>query len=111
MPTMFNKPTQKRAQGRVKGVLPVRLFARNSDGVPFQDIVHTLDITPNGARLGAVRRHLQVQDRVIVQFRQCKTEFRVVWIKSLKNTSECQVGLQSLGSEDAWSSLTDYYAV
>jgi hypothetical protein len=108
---MFNKPTQKRRQGRVKGVLPVRLCARNSDGVPFQDIVHTLDITPNGARLGAVRRHLQVQDRVIVQFRQCKTEFQVMWIKSLKNTSECQVGLQSLGSEDAWSSLTDYYGI
>jgi hypothetical protein len=48
---------------------------------------------------------------VIVQFRQCKTEFQVMWIKSLKNTSECQVGLQSLGSEDAWSSLTDYYGI
>jgi hypothetical protein len=100
---MSNKPTIERCQGRKKGVLPVKLFGQDVNGIPFQEIAHTLDITPNGMRLGSVRRQLQVQGRVIVQYRQRKTEFQVVWLNSLENTSEYQVGLQSCASGDAWS--------
>ena len=92
----------RRCQDRVKGVLPVKVLGRSADGTSFQEIAHTLDITANGARLGAVRRSLLVQDRVMVLYRQRKTEFRVVWIKWLSNTSECQVGLRMVAPGDVW---------
>ena len=92
----------KRRQSRAKGVLPVKVSGADRSGIPFQEIAHTLDITPNGARLGALRRRLEVEDRVMVQYRQRKIEFRVVWIKSLKDTNEYQVGLQTVARGDAW---------
>ena len=92
----------KRSHERLKGVLPVKLLGRSSDGTVFEEIVHTLDITPTGARLGAVRRSFRVQDRLTVRYRQRKTEFRVVWIESLKNTSESQVGLQTVAPGNPW---------
>jgi hypothetical protein len=92
----------KRFHERLKGVLPVKLSGRSSDGTVFEEIVHTLDITPTGARLGALRHSVQVQDRLTVRYRQRKTEFRVVWIESLKNTSESQVGLQTVAPGNPW---------
>jgi PilZ domain len=92
----------KRRHSRAKGVLPVKVSGADGSGIPFQEIAHTLDITPNGARLGALRRRLEVEDRVMVQYRQRKIEFRVVWIKSLKDTNEYQVGLQTVARGDAW---------
>jgi hypothetical protein len=102
-PSTFHKPLlNKRCHERLKGVLPVRLLGRSADGTSFQDIAHTLDITFGGARLGAVRRSLHVQDRVMLLYRQRKTEFRVVWIRSLRNASESQVGLQTVAPGDPW---------
>jgi hypothetical protein len=92
----------KRLHARLKGVLPVKLSGRTSDGIVFEEIAHTLDITPTGARLGAVRRLLRVQDRLTLRYRQRKTEFRVVWIWSLKNTGESQVGLQTVAPGNPW---------
>lgn len=92
----------KRRQDRAKGVLPVRILGTDAAGMPFQEIAHTLDITPNGARIGALRRRLEVQDRVMVQYRQRRIEFRVVWVKSLTDTGQYQVGLQTVVPGDAW---------
>jgi hypothetical protein len=92
----------KRFHARLKGVLPVKLSGRTSDGTVFEEIAHTLDITPTGARLGAIRRSLRVQDRLTLRYRQRKTEFRVVWIGSLKNTGESQVGLQTVAPGNPW---------
>ena len=92
----------KRHQDRVKGVLPVKLLGTDAVGMPFQEIAHTLDITPNGARIGAIRRRFQVEDRVVVGYRQRKIEFRIVWVKLLKDRGEYQVGLQTVALGDAW---------
>ena len=54
-------------------------------------------------RLGSVRRELREQDEVTVFLRQRKMQFRVVWTKKMKGTSEFQVGLQALTQEkEAW---------
>ena len=41
-----------RRQKRIKMVLPVRISGKDSANKPINELAHTLDITPNGARLG-----------------------------------------------------------
>lgn len=93
----------RRRGNRTKAVLPVRIKGKDSTGAAFEELAHTLDVTASGARLGSIRRALNVLDEVTVFFRQRKLQFRVVWIKQLKGTSEFQIGLQAVMQEkEAW---------
>lgn len=95
--------TNKRRGSRTKAVLPVRIKGKDCSGKAFEELAHTLDVTPTGVRLGSVRRELSAQDEVTILFRQRRMQFRVVWTKKLKGTSEFQVGLQALTQEkEAW---------
>jgi len=95
--------TDIRRQDRTKAVFPVKLRAKDASGEFFDEMAHTLDITSTGARLGSIRRELQVLDQVTVWYHQRKMEFRVVWIKRLEGSSEYQVGLQAIAEErEAW---------
>ena len=94
---------KKRRANRTKAVLPVRIKGKDSSGKAFEELVHTLDVTSTGARLGSVHRELKLQDELTIFFRQRKMRFRVVWTKKMKGTTEFQVGLQALTQEkDAW---------
>ena len=100
---MSGVETKNRRASRTKAVLPVRIKGTDSTGEAFDDLAHTLDVTPTGLRLGSVRRELSTKDEVTVFFRQRKMQFRVVWTKKMKGTSEFQVGLQALTQEkEAW---------
>jgi hypothetical protein len=101
---------QQRSGNRTKAVLPVRVKGKDSAGKSFEELVHTLDVTPAGVRLGSVRRELNLLDEITVFFRTRKMQFRVVWTKKLKGTSEFQVGLQAITQDrDAWGmSFPDY---
>jgi hypothetical protein len=84
----------------------VRIKGKDIAGESFDELVHTLDVTASGARLGSIRRELNVLDEVTVFYRQRKMQFRVMWVKKLKGTSEFQVGLQALTQEkEAWGGL------
>jgi hypothetical protein len=87
-----------RRQKRIKMVLPVRISGKDSANNPVNELAHTLDITPNGARLGAIRHQLKIGDKLTLQYRQRRIQFRVVWVKPMEGTSEYQVGLEGLGS-------------
>lgn len=93
----------QRRGSRTKAVLPVRIKGKDAAGAAFDEMAHTLDVTVNGVRLGSVRRELNPQDEVTIFYRQRKMQFRVVWSKKLKGTSEFQVGLQTLTHEkEVW---------
>jgi hypothetical protein len=95
--------TNQRRGSRTKAVLPVRVKGKDSTGKTFEDLAHTLDVTPNGVRLGSVRHELNVLDEITVFYRQRKIQFRVVWTKKMKGTCEFQVGLQALTQDgEAW---------
>jgi len=102
--------TDQRRGNRTKAVLPVRVKGKDSGGKPFDELVHTLDVTPDGVRLGSVRHQLKVLDELTVFYRQRKIQFRVVWTKKLDGTSEFQVGLQAVTQDnEAWGlSFPDY---
>ena len=94
---------EQRRGSRTKAVLPVRAKGNDSAGKPFDDLVHTLDVTPDGVRLGSVRHQLKVRDEVTVFYRQRKIQFRVIWTKKLEGTSEFQVGLEAVTRDsEAW---------
>ncbi len=87
---------KQRRGNRTKAVLPVRLRGKDSSGKAFDELVHTLDVAVSGIRLGSVRRELQVTDEITIFYRQRKMQFRVMWTKKMKGTSEFQVGLQAI---------------
>ena len=99
---MSSVESTRRAK-RIKAVLPVRIKGQDRSGTAFEELAHTLDVTPTGVRLGSVRRELNAQEEVTIFFRQRKMQFRVVWTKKMKGTSDFQVGLQALTQErEAW---------
>lgn len=92
----------KRRQKRIKMVLPVKIWGRNNVDQPVSELVHTLDITPGGARLGAVHGVWKIGDRLTLQYRQRKIQFKVVWVKAIEGAREYQVGLETLSSGENW---------
>src|ERR1700751_292210 len=107
---MESGTVEQRHGSRTKAVLPVRVKGKDSAGKAFDIQVHTLDVTPDGVRLGSVRHQLKVLDELTVFYRQRRIQFRVVWTKKLEGTSEFQVGLQALTQEgEAWGlNFSDY---
>lgn len=100
---MSGAKSNKRRGSRTKAVLPVKIKGKDSTGKDFEELAHTLDVTPSGVRLGSIRRELSAKDEVTILFRQRRMQFSVVWTKKMKGTSEFQVGLQALTQEkEAW---------
>jgi len=94
--------TNRRRQDRVKAVMPVRVRGTDAHGVPFDVWAHTLDLTPTGARLGAIRHELRKLDTLTVSYHQLRMEFKVMWTKRLDEKGEYQIGLQALSEKEAW---------
>jgi hypothetical protein len=95
--------TDHRRGGRTKAVLPVRVKGTDGEGNQFDELAHTLDVTPDGIKLGSIRRQFNILDEVAVFYRQRKMQFRVVWTKKLKDTKEFQVGLQTVAQDkETW---------
>jgi len=92
----------QRRLDRTKAVLPVRISGTDISGDSYSELVHTLDVTRTGVRLGAVRRQLEIGSLLVLQYRQHKAEFRVVWIKPLGKGAEQQVGLEADAQRDLW---------
>ena len=91
--------TNRRRQDRIPAVLPVRVRGTDASGAPFESLAHTLDFTPTGARLGAIRRELKALDTLTIFYRQRRLEFTVVWTRQLDGKGEYQVGLQAISQD------------
>lgn len=91
--------TNRRRQDRIQAVLPVRVRGTDAYGASFEALAHTLDLTPTGVRLGAIRHQLKVLDTLTILYHQRRMEFTVVWTKLLDGKSEYQVGLQAFSQE------------
>jgi len=92
---------EKRRRNRVKAVLPVRVLG-NDNGNSYSELVHTLDITESGARLGAVHHGFKVGSLITLQYKQHKATFRVVWTEPVSGRTEHQVGLEAVEHKDLW---------
>jgi hypothetical protein len=104
------KVESKRNKDRTRAVLPVRVKGKDVAGTAFDELVHTLDVTAEGARLGSLRRELSLHAEISVLYRQRKVQFRVIWIKKMPGSSEFQVGLKAVTRDsEPWGlSFTDH---
>jgi len=93
---------EKRRHSRIKAVLPVRVSGDDISGNAYSELVHTLDITEWGARLGSVRHSLKVGALITLQYKQHKATFRVVWSEPVPGRSEHRIGLQAVNHKDLW---------
>jgi len=98
-PTKSGK-AESRRRDRVKAVLPVRISGKDSAGKAYSEIVHTLDVSAPGVRLGALHYPLEVGSLITLQYKQHKAEFRVVWTKPVAGTDEHQIGAEALNPKD-----------
>jgi len=71
-------------------VLPVKV---SIDSVTH--LAHTVDITHNGARLGALRTDLKPGAIVVLQRGSQRAKFQIAWIKQLA-PNELQAGIECL---------------
>jgi hypothetical protein len=95
--------TNRRRQDRIQAVLPVRVRGTDIAGVSFDELAHTLDLTPTGVRLGAIRHQVKALETLTIFYHQRRMDFRVVWTKRLDGTKEYQVGLKAFSQEkEAW---------
>lgn len=95
--------TNRRRQERIQAVLPVRVRGIDTAGVSFEELAHTLDLTPTGVRLGAIRREVKALETLTIFYHQRRMDFRVVWTKRMEGTKEYQVGLKAFSQEkEAW---------
>jgi hypothetical protein len=95
--------SERRRQDRIQAVLPVRVRGIDTAGMSFEELAHTLDLTPAGVRLGAIRHQLRVLDTLIIFYHQRRMQFKVVWTRLLEGTREYQVGLKAFSQEkEAW---------
>ena len=92
----------KRHRDRVKAVLPVRVSANDNSSNSYSELVHTLDITESGARLGAVHQPLKVGSLITLQYKQHKGTFRVVWTEPVPGSTEHHVGIEAVNHRDLW---------
>jgi len=93
----------QRRGNRRKAVLPVRIKGKDACGESFEELAHTLDVTASGARLGSVRHELSPSDEITVFYRQRRIQFRVIWIRKMKGSSEFQIGVQAVTVDrEAW---------
>src|SRR5258708_38588207 len=92
----------KRRHQRQKMVLPLKIWSKDACDQPFTCLAHTLDITPMGARLGAVHHLLKKGETITIQYRQRRFQVRVVWIQLLEGTSEYQVGVEAIAGGETW---------
>jgi hypothetical protein len=85
---------ENRKSPRRKMVLPVKISIDKETL-----LAHTLDISNNGARLGALRTELKPGAVVSVRRGQNKANFRITWVRQLA-ANEVQVGVECLESQD-----------
>jgi hypothetical protein len=88
---------ENRKSTRTKMVLPVKVFIDKDT-----HLAHTIDITPRGARLGALRHQLKVGMIVILQRGSKRAKFRIAWVRQLAPT-EVHAGIEALEpQEEFW---------
>ena len=91
---------EKRAAPRKKMVLPLKSSAADTPN-NSTIAVHTLDLSRQGAKLGAFRDEVKVGDILTVQRQHKRAKCKVVWVRKI-GPREIHVGIELLGNDDAF---------
>jgi PilZ domain-containing protein len=91
---------EKRARNRSKMVIGVRLSGKDKDKKSdlAGTLVHTLDISPTGARLAGLREHIDAGTIVTLQRQHKRAKCKVAWCREVA-PREIQIGVQFVEAE------------
>jgi len=92
---------EKRARNRSKMVIGVRLSSKEKKSDIGDTLVHTLDISPRGARLAGLREPIEVGTIVTLQRQHKRAKCKVAWCREVA-PREIQIGVQFLESDAAF---------
>jgi hypothetical protein len=87
------KTLENRVVRRTKMVFGLKISHRQGQGFPL--LVHTLDISYSGARIGAVRENIQPGTLLVMQHRHNRAEGCVMWSRQI-DPREIQIGVSFL---------------
>jgi hypothetical protein len=92
---------EKRARNRSKMVIGVRLSSKEKKSDLPASLVHTLDISPSGARLAGLRESIEAGTIVMLQRQHKRAKCKVVWCREVA-PREIQVGVQFTDADPAF---------
>src|SRR5437762_1438837 len=93
---MDNKALEKRILRRTKMVLGLRIFHPELHTSLL--LVHTLDITSTGAKIGAVREYIQPGSVLLIQYGRNRAQCRLIWSRQV-GPKEIQIGVEFLKND------------
>ena len=93
---MDTRALDKRNTRRTKVVLGLRVPQQPSHSAEL--LVHTLDISSSGARIGALRKWMQPGSVLIIQRRHTRARCQVMWSRIMA-PREIQIGIKFLGRD------------
>ena len=93
---MDTRTLDKRSVRRTKMVVGLRVEQPQSQAPDL--LVHTLDISSSGAKIGAVREWIQPGSILIIQHKHNRAQCRVMWSRRIA-PQEIQIGIEFLGRD------------
>jgi hypothetical protein len=80
--------------------VPVRIFGTDASGKPFNENVHTVNVSRGGAMVIEVKTQLKVGEVIGIVYGQTKSRYQVRWIGTTNGGSANLAGLQTVKAED-----------
>ncbi len=90
---------ERRREQRIAIILPVRLWGIDRNGEEFTQIARTLQISKRGAILEGVDSFKGPGEVFLLQYRDRRARFQVVWTGHQGTAKEGQVGIRCLDAE------------
>ncbi len=91
---------EKRARNRSKMVIGLKVSGTKKK-IGVGTLVHTLDISPSGARLAGLREQLEPGEILVLQRQHKRAKCKVVWCREVA-PREIQVGVQFTEADPAF---------
>lgn len=85
-------------------VVGARIFLATDDGRTTAQLVHTLDVSASGAKLGGIRKPFSLGDVLTVQRNNKKANCKVIWVRQL-GRAEMQIGIELLDADERFWGL------
>jgi len=89
-----------RREPRLETNLAVTLWGIGAEGMPFSQEVVARNLSGQGALLSGVDQEVRCGDFVLIQYREKRARFRVVWVRKSDNGDKNRVAVQRLRSEE-----------
>ena len=101
---MLSRPLLEKRRKRCKMVVAARISLAADDGGTTGQLVHTLDVSASGAKLGGIRESFSPGDVLAVQRNHKSANCKVIWVRRL-GPAEMQIGIELLDADERFWDL------